>query len=89
MGSPAHDDEASRVVPGVPRDFGLPDAVAGWDDQAFFTFLQDHQLGYQALLDDLKARGLQESADFRHYRVQFQKVEALLARDFNRRYQQG
>lgn len=73
----------------VPREFDLPDDVKDWDDLAYFTFLQDHQFGYQAILDDLKARGLEASADFAHFQKQFQKVEESLARDFNRRYHQG
>ena len=39
-----------------PGTFDLPDEVSDWDDKNYFTFLQDHQFGYQALLDELKAR---------------------------------
>ena len=73
----------------LPRHFDLPDDVKDWDDQVYFRFLQDHQFGYQAILDDLKARGKQDSEDYRHWMAQFKSVEAYLARDFNRRYQQG
>lgn len=73
----------------LPRTFELPDEVSEWDDKLYFTFLQDHQFGYQALLDDLKARGLERSAEYLHWLAQFKTVEHYLARDFNRRYHQG
>lgn len=73
----------------LPRQFTLPDEVALWDDQEYFAFLQHHQLGYQAILADLKARGLQSSEDYQHYTAQFHAVESCLAHDFNRRYHQG
>ena len=73
----------------LPSNFELPDDVRDWDDKSYFTFLQDHQFGYQALLEDLKTRGLGETVEYRHWLEQFQKVEGCLARDFNRRYHQG
>ena len=73
----------------LPRTFELPDEVADWDDKHYFTFLQDHQFGYQAILDDLKARGQAHTAEYAHWLEQFQTVERYLARDFNRRYHQG
>jgi hypothetical protein len=73
----------------LPRNFELPDDVREWDDKSYFMFLQDHQFGYQAMLDDLKARGLEGTEEYRHWLRQFQKVEDCLARDFNRRYHQG
>jgi hypothetical protein len=73
----------------VPRNFDLPDDVKDWDDQIYFRFLQDHQFGYQAILDDLKARGQQNTDEYRHWMKQFKAVEGYLARDFNRRYHQG
>ncbi|MBU6399128.1 MAG: hypothetical protein KGS61_02320 [Verrucomicrobia bacterium] len=69
--------------------FELPEDLAAWDDRAYFAFLQEHQFAYQGMLDDLKARGQQDSDEFRHYLQQFQAVERCLARDFNRRYHQG
>ena len=73
----------------LPRYFDLPDDVQDWDDKSYFTFLQDHQFGYQAMLDELQARGLGDSEEYQHWLKQFQAVEGCLARDFNRRYQQG
>lgn len=73
----------------LPREFELPDEVAEWDDQAYFHFLQEHQFGYQSLLDELQAQGREGSEEYRHTLAQFRKVEAFLARDFNRRYHQG
>jgi hypothetical protein len=71
------------------KSFVLPVEVADWDDRTYFAFLQEHQFAYQAILDDLQARGLKDSEAFRHYTRQFQAVEQCLARDFNRRYHQG
>lgn len=73
----------------LPRVFELPDDVSEWDDKLYFTFLQDHQFGYQAMLDELKARGQEQSAEYLHWLEQFKTVEHYLARDFNRRYHQG
>ncbi len=50
----------------LPRIFDLPDEVSEWDDKNYFTFLQDHQFGYQALLDELKASGQEQSAEYQH-----------------------
>ncbi|MHB8519585.1 MAG: hypothetical protein ACYDH9_02395 [Limisphaerales bacterium] len=69
--------------------FVLPDDVAEWDDRTHFAFLQEHQFRYQSILDDLKARGLENTDEHRHYLEQFRRVEQCLARDFNRRYHQG
>jgi len=73
----------------LPRNFELPDDVKDWDDLSYFTFLQDHQFGYQALMDDLRACGQADGDEYRHWLRQFQTVEGFLARDFNRRYHQG
>lgn len=73
----------------LPCHFELPDEVATWDDRDYFSFLQEHQLAYQAVLDQLRAVRQQDSQEYHHVLAQFQKVESYLARDFNRRYQQG
>jgi hypothetical protein len=73
----------------VARHFDLPDDVRDWDDVLYFNYLQDHQFAYQAILDDMKARGLEGTEEYRHWMKQFRAVEGYLARDFNRRYQQG
>lgn len=74
---------------GLPWEFELPDEVAQWDDQEYFLFLQEHQFGYQRALDTLRAEGLDGGEDYARVLEQFRKVESLMARDFNRRYQQG
>lgn len=79
----------STVAMDLPRVFELPDEVSEWDDKLYFTFLQDHQFGYQAILDDLKARGQEHTPEYAHWFEQFKTVERYLARDFNRRYHQG
>tara|TARA_B100000676_G_C17856439_1_gene720958 strand:- start:208 stop:453 length:246 start_codon:yes stop_codon:yes gene_type:complete len=73
----------------VPRNFELPDQVAQWDDMQHFTFLQEHQFGHLALLEDLKAKGRERTDEHRHWLAQFEKVEMHMAGDFNRRYFQG
>jgi hypothetical protein len=73
----------------LPRTFELPDEVKDWDDKTYFIFLQEHQFGYQAILDDLKSKGLEHSDEYRHFVEQFKRVEGCMARDFNRRYHQG
>jgi len=72
-----------------PHKFELPDTVADWDDQQYFTFLQDHQFAYQGKLEQLKAEGKQETEEYRHCLTQFELVETYMAGDFNRRYYQG
>ena len=79
----------SMLAMDLPRTFELPDEVSEWDVKLYFTFLQDHQFGYQAILDELKARGQEQSAEYQHWLDQFKTVERYLARDFNRRYHQG
>jgi hypothetical protein len=73
----------------MPRNFELPDEVAVWDDKQFFVFLQEHQFGYLAILEDLKAKGQEDTDEYRSWLVQFEKVENYMAGDFNRRYYQG
>ncbi len=73
----------------LPRNFELADEVAEWDDKMYFTFLQNHQFGYQAKLDELKAAGQEDTEEYRHWLKQFEQVEIYMAGDFNRRYYQG